>query len=57
MKEKSLKPNSLLKLEIFEKSQRSAEHVITKPSVSDNVKRMEEKTESVSEFNVNCNFK
>ena len=30
-------------------SQRSAEHVITEPSVSDNVKRTEEETESVPE--------
>ena len=37
-------------------SQTSAEHVITEPSVSDNVKRTEEETESVSEFNVNSNF-
>ena len=37
-------------------SQRSAEHVITEPSVSDNVKRTEEETESVSEFNANSNF-
>ena len=37
-------------------SQRSVEYVITESSVSDNVKRMEEETESVSEFNVNSNF-
>ena len=38
-------------------SQRSPEHVITEPSVSENVKSTEEKTERVSEFNVNSNFK
>ena len=37
-------------------SQRSAEHVLTEQSVYDNVKRTEEETESVSEFNVNNNF-
>ena len=38
-------------------SHRSAEHVIIEPSVSENVKRTEEETESVSEFSVNNNFK
>ena len=38
-------------------SQRSAEPVITEPPVSDNVKRTEEETKRVSEFNVNSNSK
>ena len=37
-------------------SQRSAEYVLTEQSVSDNVEKTEEETESVSEFNVNSNF-
>ena len=37
-------------------SQRSAENVITKPLVSNHVKRTEEETECVSEFDVNGNF-
>ena len=34
-----------------------ADPVITKPSVSDNVKRTKEEAESESEFNINNNFK
>ena len=37
-------------------SQRSAENVITKASVSSHIKRTEEETECVSEFDVNGNF-
>ena len=42
---------------VVKRYQRIAEHVITEPSVSGNVKMVEEKTESVSEFKVNSNFK
>ena len=42
---------------VVKRYQRIAEHVITEPSVSGNVKKVEEKTESVSEFKVNSNFK
>ena len=43
--------------EVVEISQRSVEHVITEPSVIDICLKWRKKTESVSEFNVNSNFK
>ena len=42
---------------VVKRYQRIAEHVITEPSVSGNVKKVGEKTESVPEFKVNSNFK